>query len=58
MFNELTEIAIESAIEVLSNKSGLPNTDIMFALMTDSNKNLTAQFNKLIASTPQVINAM
>ena len=54
----LTEIAIESAIEVLANKVNMPKTDIMMALMTDSCANLTAQFNKLIASTPEVLKAM
>jgi hypothetical protein len=54
----LQEIAIESAIEVLANKGNISKADVMIELMNDTCSNLSAQFNKLIASTPQVLKAM
>ena len=54
----IQEIAIESAIEVLANKGNISKADVMLALMNDTCSNLSAQFNKLIASTPQVLKAM
>ena len=54
----IQEIAIESAIEVLANKGNISKADVMMALMNDTCSNLSAQFNALIASTPQVLKAI
>ena len=54
----IQEIAIESAIEVLANKGNISKADVMMALMNDTCSNLSIQFNKLIASTPQVLKAI